>query len=266
MNGRVRHHRRGPGAIAGIVASVVLLVAVIGFAVIAAVAQVGIRDLLTTRTGLPYGWLVPPVIVGVFLATVAVRGHLRRRRLSQVRQELARWAETSGWSPVSTDRAWPWATLVRAPGMVTVGSAYTRQVDGLTVTGGEISWIDNGLGEAVDRWSGTGVFTIVTLPRARPRSAVREWRNVYRRRDGEDEFRRRFRVIVNDDESARLLADPALQEAHVRGDVPPWTLIDRELFTVVPDDAPITSPAIESATRRTLRVVDLLGLRSDRAG
>jgi hypothetical protein len=47
----------------------------------------------------------------------------------------------------------------------------------------------------------------------------------------------------------------------VRGEIPPWTLVDDELFTVVPD-ATVTLTAIASATRRTVQIVELLHLRS----
>jgi hypothetical protein len=226
---------RGPGAIAG-------------FAVVA----------VPPGPGLPYGWVAAPVVLLAVLVTVLVRRHRRHPD----RAELDRWARDTGRQSVATDRRWPWASLVLAPDMVTVWSAYAGECDGLPVVVGEISWVGNGLGDAVDRGTGRGVFTVVSLPAVRARGAVREWRNVYARGDGLDEFPRRFRTVAGDPELTARLADPALRDAHVRGDVPPWTLQDGELFSLVAVDDTVTPAAVEDAARRTVRVVDLLRLRA----
>jgi hypothetical protein len=235
MPGRGLRHRRGPAATVGLAAVTV-----------------------PPGPGLPYGWIAPLAVLIAVLVTALVRRRLRRRHPD--RAELDRWARDTDHQSVAVDRPWPWAPLVLAPAMVTVSSAYAGELDGLSVVVGEISWVENGLGDAVDRWNGRGVFTVVALPGARPRGAVREWRNVYARQDGQDEFPRRFRTIATDPDLSARLADPALRDCHVRGDIPPWTIQDGELFTIVSVDT-VTPGAIEDAARRTVRVVDLLRLR-----
>jgi hypothetical protein len=56
---------------------------------------------------------------------------------------------------------------------------------------------------------------------------------------------------------------PAFRAAHVRGDVPLWTVLDRDLFAFVPLDGPVTPGAIDSAVRRTLCVVELMEFGPD---
>ena len=135
-----------------------------------------------------------------------------------------------------------------------------REVAGLHVTVGELSWIDNGLGNAVDSWNGHGVFSVVRLPAEQPGAAVRLRRPAQRPRADGDEFRQRFRTITDTPAAVDLVAEPALLEAHVRGEIAPWTLIADELFTVEPTTAPVTPTALESASRRALRIIELLGL------
>jgi hypothetical protein len=135
-------------------------------------------------------------------------------------------------------------------------SARERLVEGFPVTAGEIVWTRNGLGAAVTRYSGRGVYILVQLPQQLRSMSVRAYR---KRRNGrrEDAFRRRFSSRGVD---RHRLADPEFRDAHVRGDVPSWTVIERELWAVVALDKPVTPPAIDSAVQRTLRVVRLLGL------
>jgi hypothetical protein len=58
---------------------------------------------------------------------------------------------------------------------------------------------------------------------------------------------------------------PAFRAAHVRGYVPLWTVVDRDLFAFVPLDGPVTPGAIDSAVRCTLRAVGLTELGPDGA-
>lgn len=218
---------------------------------------------LSSRQEWLRGWRLPAVLAGLFLVTAVVRSFLRKRRLIRVRRDFGRWQVDAGWMLGSVDRVWPWATLIRAPDMVTVASAYDGERTGFPATVGEVSWIDNGFGEAVDRWSGHGVFAIVRLPGSPPDLAVRRFRTAYRQRADEDEFRRRFRTIASDTVDFRRLEQEALRNAHVNGEIPPWTLRQGELFTIVPIDGIVTPAAMESALAGALRVVELLGLRSD---
>jgi hypothetical protein len=262
MEGRVRSHRRGPGRIAWIVIGVAILAACLLFAAVRASLEVAIADFSSRREWLR-GWHLPAALCGLCLATAAIRKFLSNRRLARVHRDLERWQATSGWVRGRVDRIWPWTPLILAPDMVTVESAFDGELAGLPATIGELSWIDNGLGGAVDRWSGRGIFTVVRLPGSPPDFAVRRYRTAHRQRVGEDEFRRRFRTIPIDTVNVPRLDQEALRKAHVNGEIPPWTLLEGELFAVVSIDRMATPAAMESAASQTLRVVELIGLRSD---
>jgi hypothetical protein len=196
------------------------------------------------------------VLIVAVLAAVAGRAWLRRRRLKRAAHELAEWTGAGGWEPV-VPRPWPWRQLVRWAGTVTVLRSYTRRVEGFPVVAGVLEFTENALGETVNRWGGQAVFAIVTLAQPSPSMAVRARREPGRQRRGEDEFRRRFRPVGAE---SRRLGDPELRAAHVRGDIPPWTLLEDELFVFVPLDGPLRPHDLEEATRRAIRVVCLLGL------
>jgi hypothetical protein len=252
MTGRVRNHRR-PSPADGVYATVAVLVFCLGLA-----CARGILNVLALE------W---PALTGVVLATGA--GYLgykrwRRHRLTvRARREMAEWRASSGWTEVPPPAAWPWTSLQRWPDVVTVLNARARTVDGFPVKVGQISWTEDGLGRTVDRYAGSGLFVLVRLPQPVPSMAVRGYRKAYRRRsDEEDEFRRRFETVGFD---SYRFDGPAFRAVHVRGDVPLWTVIDRDLFAFVPLDEPLTPGAIDSAVRRTLRVVELMEFGPDGA-
>jgi hypothetical protein len=261
MEGRVRSHRRGPGRIEMIVIVVVILAVCLLSAAVRAILEVALADFSSRREWLR-GWRLPVVLCGLCVVAVVIRNFWWKRRLARVRRDFDRWQATSGWVRGRVDRVWPWTAHLLAPDMVTVLSAFDGELAGLPVTVGELSWIDNGLGDAVDRWSGRGICTVVRLPGSPPDFAVRKYRTVHRQRVGEDEFRRRFRAIFNDTVNARRLDQEVPRKAHVNGEIPPWTLLKGELFTIVSIDKLATPAAMESAASDTLRVVELLGLRS----
>jgi hypothetical protein len=254
MTGRVRGHRRpGPGE--GWVALTVFFLG----AVVLCGGATAVWGWIVTSTA---GRVTAAVAAGLLAAGYAGRSGLRAWHRRQAQAALAAWPAAAGWEPVVVGGPWPWTHLQRTPGVAVVRWAYTRFVDGFDVTAGEIDWHDDGLGRAVRRPEGSGVFVWVRLPAPVAGMSVRVQREQFRRRRGEDEFRRRFETIGFD--SFRL-DDPAFRAAHVSGDVPPWTAIDSDLFAFVPVRRPVTPDAVEDAVRRTLRVVTLLDLGPDRA-
>ena len=196
-----------------------------------------------------------PVIVGIISVTAFGRAYLQGRRRQRATDELRHWERTAGWEPAAW--RWPWQSLVRWPDTVTVLRAYAKRVDGFPVRTGLLEFDDNGLGTTVDRRSGRAAFAIVALPRPVPSMGVRVYRLPGRLRDGEDEFLHRFQPIGPDTER---LGDPQLRAAHLRGDIPPWTVIGDELFAFVPLDAPLRPDDLEETVRKAIRVVRLLGL------
>ncbi|BCY09546.1 hypothetical protein L3i22_046340 [Actinoplanes sp. L3-i22] len=165
------------------------------------------------------------VVLGVVVAMV--RADLLRRRDQRIRRELDSYLEREDWSPVTGPTSWPWT----APeGTVTVDRAYGGR---FSMVFGEISWSRDALGGSTDNSTGRGVFWVVTLPRPVPDAAVQRRRGVPRRRAGEDEFRRRFRCIIDEPWIADRLAGPAVREAYVSGRIPPWTVRGDQLYVVI---------------------------------
>ncbi|RSM58441.1 hypothetical protein DMB66_29710 [Actinoplanes sp. ATCC 53533] len=235
-------------------------VLMLGGMIIAPLLACGLLSVLVVAANEVFGAAVRPVTCGIFVGCVFVHFWWRRRREQRAAREVAGWVATGGWEPVSP-RPWPWQGLVRWADTVTVLRAYAKRVEGFPVVTGELEFSDNGLGTSVDRRDGRAAFAVVTLPQPAPSMAVRAHRNAVRRGEGDDdEFRRRFRPVGA--ESHRL-DNPELRAAHVRGDIPPWTLIEDELFVFVPLDRPLRPRDLEEAARKAIRVVRLLDVGAD---
>lgn len=146
----------------------------------------------------------------------------------------------AGWQPAPADQPWPWLPLVERPDQTTVHRAWTRTVDRLPLTVGEITWDDNALSGSVKGWAGRGVFVVVKLPAPTEPMALR----------------RPHRTIG----TSHRLELPAMHAAYEAGDIPPWTAKDDHLFTFDAIPGQLRAGAVESAVQRTLRVVRLLGL------
>ncbi|MEU8610290.1 hypothetical protein AB0C29_20095 [Actinoplanes sp. NPDC048791] len=246
MPGPVRSHRRANPLIGA------LLVGGMVFGLLIAVVLLRVAMLALSDVFGGIGFLV---VIGVISVTAIGRASLQGRRRQRAADELRHWERTAGWEPAPW--RWPWQSLVRWPETVTVLRAYAKRVDGFAVRTGLLEFDDNGLGTTVDRRSGRAAFAIVALPRPVPSMGVRVHRLPGRLRDGEDEFLHRFQPVGADTER---LGDPLLRAAHLRGDIPPWTVIGEELFAFVPLDAPLRPDDLEKAVGKAIRVVRLLGL------
>jgi hypothetical protein len=247
----VRSHRISAGRVATTFGVLTVALACCGGSLVIAVVRVAVRDLLGRALG-------PAGNVLLLIAVVTVIGAGVPAWRKYARDMTGRWAARKGFLPVATQRRWPWTPLVRTPDLVTVKTAFSGSAGGHAVTAGELSWNGNGLGDAVDRWSGHGVFVVARLGGETPSGAVRLRRAPRPRRHGEDEFRRRFTLIADDAAMASRLGDPELQQAHVRGDIPPWTVIGGELFTVTPSRGVVTPGGLERAIAGTLRIAEAL--------
>jgi hypothetical protein len=245
MSSPVPAHRR-PSALPGRDHRGVLA----GFLAVIIGARIGMSAL---KLSLVLSCLV--LLATLLAAFVALSGWWRLRE-GRAARELAGWVAAGGWEPVP-DRPWPWWGLVEHADTVTVLRAYRNRVAGLPVVTGELAFVDDALSTAVDRREGYAVFVVVTLPQPAPARAVRLRRNPVSRRLDRDEFRRRFRPVGAEQ---HRLDDPELRAAHVRGEIPPWTLIEDELFAFVPLTAPLRPEHLEDAARRAIRVVHLFGL------
>ncbi|WP_148308168.1 hypothetical protein [Actinoplanes friuliensis] len=237
MSQRVRHHRRRNGLVDGVFVVVLMVGGLCGL--------IGLRVALLAFSDVAGGWADLLLFGVIGLAATAVwwwRQRIRRRAAQAIEQ----WERTAGWEPVLLGQRWPWVDMVRWAETVTVLRAYRKP--GLIV--GLVEFAENGLGAAVDRHAGRAAFAIVTLARPAPTGAVRVYREVAARRRGEDEFRRRFRVIGGE-------LSPALQRAHVDGEVPAWTCTGDQMFVFVPLDGPLWPWHLERAAAKARRVVEL---------
>jgi hypothetical protein len=246
MPGPVRSHRRANGLVSALLVGGMVVGLLLAFVVLR-VAVFALNDV--------FGGIGFLVVIGLIGVAAFGRAHRQGRRKQRAADELRHWERTAGWEPAAW--RWPWQSLVRWPETVTVLRAYAKRVDGFPVRTGLLEFDDNGLGTTVDRRSGRAAFAIVALPRPVPSMGVRIHRLPGRLRDGEDEFLHRFQAVGPDTER---LGDPQLRAAHLRGEIPPWTVNGDELFAFVPLDAPLRPHDLEETVRKAIRVVRLLGL------
>lgn len=177
--------------------------------------------------------LVAVCIVGAGLATYATIRKIRDRR-------AVRRLGAQGWQSAPAGQSWPWLPLLARPGATRVLRAWSRTVDGLPVTAGELTWDDNVLDGSVEGWRGRGVFVVVRLPAPTEPMALR----------------RPHRTVG----TSHRLESPALHAAYAAGEIPPWTAKDDCLFTFTAFQGQLRADALEAAVRRTLLVVRLLDL------
>ncbi|WP_091643858.1 hypothetical protein [Micromonospora pallida] len=182
----------------------------------------------------------PMVAVAVVGGGYAVRLAVREIRDRQTLHRLG----AEGWQPVPADQPWPWLPLCERPDQTRVRRAWTRTVDRLPLTVGEITWDGNALSGSVRGWKGRGVFVVVKLPAPTEPMALR----------------RPHRTIG----TSHRLDSPAMHAAYEADEIPPWTAQDDHLFTFHAFPGQLRADAVQVAVQRTLLVVRLLDLGPDR--
>lgn len=181
--------------------------------------------------------------VAVLLAGLIITPRMRSR---DAFRRIETWVAAGNWISVPVGRSWPWTSLLQTPDSVVVDRAWQSMVDDhLLITAGELHWSDNALGGAVDGWVGRGVFVVVHLPVETEPMGIR----------------RPHRTIG----TSHRLDLPALNDAFENGEIPPFTAIDRSLFTFEALEGSLRPEAVDSLIRRTLRCVHLLDLGPDLA-
>ncbi|WP_127504301.1 hypothetical protein [Actinoplanes solisilvae] len=173
----------------------------------------------------------------VVLVTVVagVSSLMRHGMLAQLEQ----WATVAEWTPVeATEREWPW----QSPRHVKVKRAWTREIDGLSVTFGLVGWESDALAGSVRKQTGSGTFVVVRLPHTQPSMALSP--------SGD---------IVGDSPRAH---QPELLQAFQRKDIRAWTVRGDELFTIEPTGLP-NPYHVKRIVRRALLAVRLLDLGPD---
>jgi hypothetical protein len=153
--------------------------------------------------------------------------------------QTVRWLAAEGWQPASADQPWPWLPLIER-GQTEVHRTWTRTLDSLPLTVGEITWDGNALNGSVSAWKGRGVFVVVTLPTPTEPMALR----------------RPHRTIGTSDR----LNLPAMHAAYEAGEIPPWTAMDDRLFTFTAIPGQLRAEQVRVAAQQTLHVVRLMDL------
>ncbi|GAA4587697.1 hypothetical protein BJY16_008309 [Actinoplanes octamycinicus] len=174
----------------------------------------------------------------VIVATTAGVSLARRRR----RRRMVREVQAAGWDPIDAQgRQWPWDGQLRQ-GAVTVETVWTREVAGFPVIVGRVRWTGNAFAGLVREREAHGLVVVVRLPQPEPAMALR---SMYR--------------FVGD--SPRL-DRPELRWAALRDELPTWTVVGDELFTVETHQDWITPEATDRSVHRALHVLNLLGIAS----
>jgi hypothetical protein len=176
-------------------------------------------------------------------ACVALVGFAVYRTVRAVRdRRTLRVLADEGWRSVPAEQPWPWLPLIEHPDRTMVYRAWSRTVDRLPVTVGELTWNENALVGSVKQWRGRGVFVMVELPAPTEPMAQRLHRTIG---------------------TSHRLDFPALRAAYEAGEIPPWTAADDRLYTFNPIPDRLRADRIQEAVRRTLLVVRLLDLGPD---
>jgi hypothetical protein len=181
----------------------------------------------------------PLVAAAVFGGGYAMYRVVRRIRDRQTLHRL----DADGWQPAPADQPWPWLPLSERPDQTKVHQAWTRTIDRLPLTVGEITWDDNALSGSVKGWKGRAVFVVVKLPAPTEPMALR----------------RPHHTIG----TSHRLDFPAMHTAYEAGEIPPWTAKDDRLFTFNEVPGQLRAGAVHVAVQRTLLVVRLLDLGPD---
>jgi hypothetical protein len=227
-----------------------------GFAGIQLALRLGTRALIHRIGYLPALGLT----MLVFVLVVVGAG----LRVLAARRALERWSARTGWSSIVGRTTWPWTAAQVSPAdPVAVRSALGTTAEGYPIVVGDLAWAHDALGGSVERSNGRGIFAIVRLPKPYPFTSVQRRRVVPRRHAGDDEFIRRFRIILDDLSLADQLTNPALHDAHLTGRVPPWTIAGDELYAVIATRRPLRPALVADLTEQMLFLVRLLGIPSN---
>lgn len=208
-------------------------------------AAAGIAVLCLPRLGLGIlGGLFPVQACLGLLTLVVGLVIVSRKRNRENGRRFEAWAAAGGWIPVPVDRSWPWTSLLRDPSTVTVERAWQSMAGTLLTTVGEARWSDNALYGAVTGWAGKAVFVDIQLPVA-----------------GEPMGLRRPHRTIG---TSPRLDRPALHDAFENGEIPPFTVNDRSLFTFEAfEEQRLTPETLDRLRDRTQRIVRLLDLGPD---
>ena len=194
--------------------------------------------------------LLTVAIVIVVMTWLYRRGHLPS-------PGLRAWARHSDWHIVRGQGPWPWL-VVDPYSRAVVRVALSGERHGLPVTVGEVWTRGKILGGVNESRRHTVIFVVVGLPHSYRTTAVEAYVGTGLS-EAADEFDRWYHTTAEDLALAERLASPALRTAHVEGRIPPWRIVDDQLYAVSTLRAPLLPGKVLLAADQVLEIAELLG-------
>jgi hypothetical protein len=215
------------------------------------------------------------LFIGVFvafligLATVARNRAVRAER--RMRDALYAWTMANGWQMHEGDVGTSWRHRLSGLRRFGIRRLAFSTVHGLPVTVADCHYATestDGNGNAQTQWVDLAVF-VARLPGGWPdievhsrRLGSRLMRALGRQSPveiGHAEFDRRFQVATSDPRAAHVLLSPALVEAHLRDQAPPWSIRGGELM--ITERGRLTLEWIDPGIQRLVWLARALGYR-----
>ncbi|GAB2832711.1 hypothetical protein GCM10027176_41220 [Actinoallomurus bryophytorum] len=204
------------------------------------------------------------------LVVAARNGAIRAER--HKRDTLYAWTMTNGWQMHEGDVNTSWRQRLSGLRQFGIRRIVFSTVHGLPVTVADCHYTTestDGEGRSTSQRVNLSVF-VARLPGGWPDIEVRNRRMGSRfmralgRQSpveiGHAEFDRRFKVVTADPRAAHVLLSPALVDAHLRNQAPPWSLRGGELMTI--EQGRLTIERIGPGVQRLGWLAEALGYRA----
>jgi hypothetical protein len=215
------------------------------------------------------------ISVGVFLAFLTTLSAAARNRAVRAarrsRDALYAWTMANGWQMQEGDVDTSWRRRLSGLQRFGIRRLAFGTVHGLPVTVADCRYATeytDSEGQPQIQWVDLSVF-VARLPGGWPdievhnrRLGSRFMRALGRQSPveiGHAEFDRRFKVVTADPRAAHVLLSPALVDAHLRDQAPPWSLRGGELMTV--EGGRLTLERIGPGIQRLGWLAETLGYR-----
>jgi hypothetical protein len=208
----------------------------------------------------------------VFLVALSVAARNRAVRAEQrMRDALYAWTMANGWQMHEGDADTSWRHRLSGLQRFSIRRLAFATVHGLPVTVADCRYATestDGQGNSQSQWVDLSVF-IARLPGGWPdievhnrRLGSRLMRALGRQSPveiGHAMFDRRFQVVTADPRAAHVLLSPALIDAHLRDQAPPWSIRGGELM--ITEQGRLTLDRIGPGIQRLGWLAQALGYR-----
>jgi hypothetical protein len=219
--------------------------------------------------------LVVLISIGVVVASLIALGAAARNRArrteQRMRDALYAWTMANGWQMYEGDVDASWRHRLSGLQRFGIRRLAFATVHGLPVTAADCHYATEGTdgqGNPQTQWVDLSVF-VARLPGGWPdievhnrRLGSRLMRALGRQSPveiGHAEFDRRFQVATADLRAAHVLLSPALVDAHLREQAPPWSIRGGELM--ITEQGRLTLERIGPGIQRLVWLARTLGYR-----